>query len=301
MISWLHQRYASGAGSMGLLALGGRGSGKSYTLFGGDRMRDEERGVLPRLLEELFDPNSFRARHVTMRIYLLDGENVVDMLTAPPTVHATTDCTNVTTSPTLGPLLLPLQEALCRSAYEAVEVLYRALLGIGHYVHSTANTLTAHHTVVHVQWVGPSVHSLSEDSPIVAMMPMMPGAVDVRSGAGAAEGDPLGSPGGAGGGDTGSVVSEGSASLVNEGPRGGGEEVPHLYSLFCAEISSFECPWIVPVSMDRLSTFGRQFSSVRLLQDMVRKCPSKKYLNGLGCTNNSILTYLLQPFLFDVS
>ena len=50
---WLQRRIADSARRIALLALGGHGSGKSYTLFGNNNIDDM--GIVPRTLELLFE------------------------------------------------------------------------------------------------------------------------------------------------------------------------------------------------------------------------------------------------------
>ena len=299
MIEWLYKRYGLNESMMSLLAVGGRASGKSYTLFGGDVHEYDDRGVIPRILTELFDPHTIRASYCKISIYLLDGENIIDMLTTPPSVHVYTEG-NVMKSDTLGPVLLCVQEVICKTASEAVELLYRALIAISIYTLSTVNVLSSFNTVVSIQWLGPGARSLPAESVVTDVM---------RDRAQ-------------------SQVSYGAESLDNSGIISGGGGISMLplptnptnptnptdidlndpnnnenqwYSLQCIEVASFECGPIVPTTLDRLSTFGAQFASARLLHDMVKKCPSSKYLNNLNCINNTMLTYMLQDTLFHVS
>lgn len=272
---------------MALLAVGGRAGGKSYTLFGGDVHEYEERGVIPRLLTEIFNPDSIRAYYCKMSIYLLDGEHIIDMLTTPPSVHVYGEG-NVMKSDTLGPVVLCAQEAMCKTSGEAIELLYRALIAISVYTHATVNVLSSFHTVVNIQWLGPNAQSLADDSGVMEVMREAETSFAVANSL-----------------DREDSVDDGSMLPPTENKEKPMKEEKifqdHLYTLQCIEIASFECGPLLPTPLDRLSAFGNQFASGRLLHDMVKKCPSHKFLNNLNCINNSILTYLLQETLFNVS
>ena len=282
MIDWLHHRYAADAGFMAMMTMGGRNSGKSYTMFGGNTDNYDDRGVVPRLLAELFNDNTIRAGFVKLSIYLIDGENIVDMLTTPPRVYSH-PC-NTFSSPTLGQVILPVQEVICMNITETMELLCKVLIAISMYTINTVNALNGFSTVVHAHWLGPSAGSAPDDSPIHDCYPTVS--------LGENEGDDD---------DDGSLATR---SLVLD-ENGGVVRDPSVrtkwYSLIFVELASVESPAIVSTTMDRLSSFGYQYSSIRLLLDMAKKCPSSKYLNQLKCINNTLLTWLLQIFLFRVS
>ncbi len=273
MENWLHGRYIADAASMALMALGGRNSGKSYTLFGGDVGDYDQRGVIPRLIHEIFNPRTLRAHFMKINVCLLDGENVVDMLVTPPKPHNAAEC--ICNSHTLGQVLLQIQEAICHSAVEAIELLMKALIAVSMYSLNTVNALHALHTVVQIQWLGPSASSVTLDSPIYERVnkPVYPDNASV---------------------DTKMTDDPSTAGPTRKAPA------THWYQLTAVEVAATEFPPIIPTAMDRLSTFGMQFTSTRLLIDMCRKCPNTKFLNQLNCINQSVLTWLIQGPLFMV-
>ena len=77
----LYKRRAINSPSIAVLALGGSGSGKSYTLFGNCDDNDN-RGILPRFLEEIFfytEYDHFHASHVQIGGFILNNEQIVDL------------------------------------------------------------------------------------------------------------------------------------------------------------------------------------------------------------------------------
>lgn len=272
MIEWLHNRYAGDASHAALMAMGGHNAGKSYTMFGGNVYNYHDRGVVPRLLAEIFNSNSLRAHYLKLSVYLIDGENFVDILVTPPRVYAANEC--VHNSAALGQVVTNVQEVICTSASEAVELLMKALVSLSMYTVSTVNALHSHHTVVSAQWVGPNAVSAPPSSPIYKIL--HPEIADGLS----LDDD-----------------EEEQGSRFHKPKR---EPATQCYSLLFVEVAGSEYPPIVPSAMDRLSTFGYQFASIRLLLEMAKKCPGSKYLNALNCINHSALTWLLQNSLFHV-
>lgn len=281
MTVWLHKRYVADASHMALLTMGGRNSGKSYTLFGGNIYNYHDRGIVPRLLAEIFNPNSLRAEYLKLSFYIIDGENFIDMLVTPPRAHAASDC--VYNSPVLGQIVLNMQEVVCTSALEAVEVVMKALINLSLYTVSTINALHSYHTVVNVNWVGPNAVTAPVGSPIYDLC--HPAALH-SDGIGIDDDDDAD--------DDNSSNHQSTYAQPKKAPA------TQYYSLLLVEVAGTEYPPIVPAAVDRLSTFGYQFASIRLLLEMTKRCPSNKYLNALTCINHSALTWLLQNSLFHV-
>lgn len=160
---WLRGRYIGNAKEMCLLSLGAKFSGKSYTMFG-DPQLYEERGVIPRLFEEIFDSRTLAAHCVKLSMYIIEREHIVDMLTVPCKRYAHESC--VTESTSLGAIVLDVQEVVCRNSTDAIATIECGLKMLSHYISArTTAVLCDYQTMLQVQWLGPPACALPNTSP----------------------------------------------------------------------------------------------------------------------------------------
>ena len=75
----LRERLELDGGSIGIVAAGGHGSGKSHTLFGSMNNTSGD-GVVPRLLNLLFSHEQhFHASHILCQMFVVENEHIVDL------------------------------------------------------------------------------------------------------------------------------------------------------------------------------------------------------------------------------
>ena len=154
------KRFSLRTKAITVLAVGGHGSGKSYTLFGGSNRGS--RGLVPRAIEYLFDDPrcSLRAAststlsHLLLSMYLVDGETFVDLLAAgsgggsgsgsptfAPIRHSHE--ANLVYSKALGPLPLPVQPVCTQTSKQALTALALGLQTAAVYLATRADFFSA--------------------------------------------------------------------------------------------------------------------------------------------------------------
>jgi len=91
---WLNESVFIKADALTCLVVGGRGGGKSYTLFGRDTV--EDRGVIPRFVQSLYEVDTSapkekgtayhfnsKLQHLMMSMYMVHGDKLMDLLDPP--------------------------------------------------------------------------------------------------------------------------------------------------------------------------------------------------------------------------
>ena len=91
---WLNESTFLKADALTCLVVGGRGGGKSYTLFGRDNV--EERGVIPRFVQSLYAVDTSapkekgtayhfnsKLQHLMISMYMVHGDKIIDLLDPP--------------------------------------------------------------------------------------------------------------------------------------------------------------------------------------------------------------------------
>lgn len=182
------KRFGLKSKAITVVALGGPGSGKSYTLFGGSN--HASRGLAPRLFEYLFDDAScsFKASHVLLSTYALVGEHIVDLLTDPTVQHA--HAGNLAYSKALcGPVPLPVQPVCVTSSKQAVTALSLALQTAGVLFATRAEYFLSASLVVSALCVGGATEGDARvvrislvEAPAMACPPLLPQSIDRLAG-----------------------------------------------------------------------------------------------------------------------
>ena len=117
----------NGADSLTCLAIGGRGSGKSHTLFGQDTKSD--RGIIPRFLSSRFTPDNGHQNVVScmlITMYMVSGDTLYDLLN-PPSEYSVTDH-NCTYSDILGAVPLPTRSLRTETAAHGLQIIHLGLM-----------------------------------------------------------------------------------------------------------------------------------------------------------------------------
>jgi hypothetical protein len=111
---------------LGLLSLGGRGSGKTYSLFGKQKSA-VEMGVLPRLLRYLLDDadSPVSASMIWLQMFLVHEEECIDLLHPTCERHKCED--SLAYSHALGAVVLSMTTLACTNADDAI---YHLELGL---------------------------------------------------------------------------------------------------------------------------------------------------------------------------
>lgn len=115
LVPWLNKRKEQRIIRSSVLVVGCPGSGKSYTLYGGNNAK--ERGLVPRFLEHVF--NVERAACVVVQMSHEENELLTDLLD-PPAVYSAHLCLASTTS--LGVVNMRGRRVVSRSAANAREI-----------------------------------------------------------------------------------------------------------------------------------------------------------------------------------
>ena len=116
-----------GANALTCIAVGGRGSGKSYTLFGDDTRSG--RGIIPRFLASRFDSENGHQGAVSFMLismYLVSGDTLFDLFN-PPSQFSVSDH-NFTYSDSLGVLPLPTKYLRTDSATHGLQLIHLGLM-----------------------------------------------------------------------------------------------------------------------------------------------------------------------------
>lgn len=116
-----------GADALTCIVVGGRGSGKSYTLFGPDT--HNERGIIPRYLSSRFEVDNGHQNMVSFMLismYMVNGDSMFDLLN-PPAEYALTDH-NFTYSDSLGVLSLPTKYLRTETAAHGLQIVHLGLM-----------------------------------------------------------------------------------------------------------------------------------------------------------------------------
>ncbi len=133
----LYKRRTIDSPSIAVLALGGSGSGKSYTLFG-NCDENNNRGILPRFLEEVFfnsEFNHFNASHVQIGGFLVNNEQIIDLYNPSQSFSYQG---SLAYSNSLGVLLLPTHTTIHTNAVQCLTTL-RNLLQSASYILANDN------------------------------------------------------------------------------------------------------------------------------------------------------------------
>jgi hypothetical protein len=167
----LNQRFELQTASVAILAVGGSGSGKSYTMFGSS-VNETEKGIIPRFAEYAFQPSvvnnadnsapatefkeeeeltkrnssnnklegGWGASFIQMSAYIIHGEQIIDLLN-PSSMYSYEG--NVCYSDALGPLISPVATPVVTSYKQCLDLL-RLVLQTSSIV--LANTTDYHNT-----------------------------------------------------------------------------------------------------------------------------------------------------------
>ena len=134
----LYKRRAIDSPSIAVLGLGGCGSGKSYTLFG-NCDENNNRGILPRFLEEIFfntEFNHFNASHVQIGGAIVNNEQITDLYNPSQSFSYQG---SFAYSSSLGVLLLPTHTTIHTNAVQCLTTL-RNLLQSASYILANDNS-----------------------------------------------------------------------------------------------------------------------------------------------------------------
>lgn len=118
---------AKGSDSLTCMAIGGRGSGKSYTLFGQDTRSDK--GIIPRFLSSRFDFDNGHQDVVSfmlINMYMVNGDTMYDLLNPPE--EKSLRSFNFTYSDSLGVIPLPMKCLRAESAAHGLQILHLGLM-----------------------------------------------------------------------------------------------------------------------------------------------------------------------------
>lgn len=258
---WLNDRISKQSSNFAILALGGEGSGKTFTLYG-DRSR-KERGIVPRSIEKMFSPcddrmeqNNKESCYIALQMYILDDERIVDLLS--PIATNAKKCDAVPGGPIAihrsdeniaygnhshQVLLYSITTVICYSEDEAQKAIEQGIIAAAMYG-TTCDILHSMHMITSIDWV----HTEARES-----------------------------------------------------QKTGGSSIPTVRKVIFAEIASFDdSPGVVPSTTDRLTSFGLQHAGTRCLREYTQHCGSTEYLNKKDITK-SLLTYVLQTSVFKVT
>ena len=131
----LDRRFQEGGSDIMILANGSSGSGKTYTLFGESNY--EDRGVVPRFVDYIFDhqgknkykeaedsdPSTIHAQQVFLSMTLICGEELVDLLHVNNPLRRWNQHEHLAYSDSMGPLNLAAQYVVATNAAELNEYL----------------------------------------------------------------------------------------------------------------------------------------------------------------------------------
>ena len=91
---WMNESVYLKADALTCVVLGGRGAGKSYTLFGKDSV--EERGIIPRYVQSLYEVDvtevkekgtayhfNSKLKNLLLSMYMVHGDTIIDLLNPP--------------------------------------------------------------------------------------------------------------------------------------------------------------------------------------------------------------------------
>ena len=108
-----------------IITMGGKGSGKSYTLFGiHENGIILEPGILFRFADYLFSNKVVRGCYVILRLFVVQDENIIDVLGSPKSYRHEN---NVFHTELSGPLILPLNSFVVSSFEQYIRVVTTCL------------------------------------------------------------------------------------------------------------------------------------------------------------------------------
>ena len=145
---WHKSALLDGVSIHNCLFVGGRGSGKSYSMLGDNTKTNQ--GLIPRFIRSLFQNGEAKIT-VQMSVYMAYDDYVADLL-APP--HTYPYRGNVIYSSTMGPQVLPMQTCVCDNSRAALHTLHLAVQAASVLALNTHDPLNTGHLLICL-----SVHS----------------------------------------------------------------------------------------------------------------------------------------------
>ena len=129
-----------------VLTMGGKSSGKSYTLFGiHDNGSIREHGILFRFADYLFSNQSVRGCYIILRLYIVQDENVIDVLGSPKSYWHENNIFHTELS---GPLILPLNSFVVSSLEQYMRVVTACLTVIAYTMANVCDVVSGGSTVI---------------------------------------------------------------------------------------------------------------------------------------------------------